>query len=634
LITQKHHCFFLLAKIGVFVVAIDFSLADTSEKITYDDHVSPIFQQTCLNCHNPDKVKGGLDLSSFTGVMKGGSGGNVTESGDVSSKLLTCLSGSGDQRMPPEGDAISGDKIAMIKKWIEGGLLESSKSAARKPSKPKFDSSMSVNPLTKPDGSPPMPQDLLLDPPIVTSRGSAITAMAASPWAPLLAVTSQRQILLYNTEALELVGVLPFPEGAPRSLNFTPDGRYLIVGGGIAGKLGVTVTFDVVNGQRILTAAKEFDEILATDIKPSFDIIVSGSPSRLLKFWNTQTNQQVKSIKKHTDWITSLDISPDGILVASGDRNGGLYVWEVDTGSEFQSLRAHQATITCASFRQDSNILASSSEDGTVRFWEMNGGTEVKKIDAHAAGVRGFCWAKDGSFVTVGRDQIAKLWKTDFSYVLDFEKIPTLPTAIAFNAEGTKVFVSDVDGNIHVFNTTSPSKIAELNNYPCSIANRIQALKLTIDASTPEQQSELYKRHNFWNAAAVNAKLIHGNEIAVQQMNQFDEMTEKFISTNKEYALIAEQANIRREKLKQIQRDYESYLKGEEVDSDAIIELEAVRKMMKIRFDDAIAISRDKIKELTALQLAIEEQSSSRISNKYETQKLAKDYLALKELAK
>jgi len=32
-------------------------------KVTYDDDILPIFESACLNCHNPDKMKGDLDLS-------------------------------------------------------------------------------------------------------------------------------------------------------------------------------------------------------------------------------------------------------------------------------------------------------------------------------------------------------------------------------------------------------------------------------------------------------------------------------------------------------------------------------------------------------------------------------------------
>ena len=224
-----------------------------------------------------------------------------------------------------------------------------------------------------------MPAHLLLEPPVVTTTASAIQALAASPWAPLLAVTSQRQILLHHIETLELIGILPFPEGDPVSLAFTPDGRYLIVGGGVPGKSGITVTFDVTTGTRLLSAGKEFDSVLAADIRPGFDIVATGGPSRLFKLWNTESGALIKSIKKHTDWITALDLSPDGVLLASGDRNGGVYVWESETANEFHTLRAHQAAISAAVFRADSNILATSSEDGTVRFWEMNGGWRSQK---------------------------------------------------------------------------------------------------------------------------------------------------------------------------------------------------------------------------------------------------------------
>src|SRR5678815_3460070 len=55
-----------------FAVAIGVSLASVApaaDKVTYDDHVLPIFRNSCLNCHNPDKKKAGLDLSTYPGAV-------------------------------------------------------------------------------------------------------------------------------------------------------------------------------------------------------------------------------------------------------------------------------------------------------------------------------------------------------------------------------------------------------------------------------------------------------------------------------------------------------------------------------------------------------------------------------------
>jgi mono/diheme cytochrome c family protein len=373
---------------GLSAAALFAGPISAAEKVTYDDHVLPLFQQSCLNCHNPDKAKGGLDLSTFSGAMKGGSGGKIAEPGDTGSKLITVVMQTAEPKMPPEGEKLGGAQIEILKAWIEGGLLENKSSSARKPSKPKFDTSIASSADQKPEGPPPMPQDVLLDPPVLAPRASSVNAMASSPWAPLLAVTGQKQVLLFDTTTLELTGVLPFPEGDPVALAFTPNARYLIVGGGVPGKSGVTVTFDVVTGERMLVAAKEFDSVLATDLKPDLSMVATGSPSRLIKIWKAEDGSQLHSIKKHTDWVTALDFSPDGILLATGDRNGGVWVWEADSGNEYQTLRAHQAGITATAFRADSNLLASASEDGTVRFWEMNGGSEVKKLDAHPGATR------------------------------------------------------------------------------------------------------------------------------------------------------------------------------------------------------------------------------------------------------
>ena len=264
--------------------ALALGTAAAAEKVTFDDHVLPIFQQSCLNCHNPDKAKGGLDLSTYPGAMKGGSGGKIAEPGDTSSKLIAVVTHAAEPIMPPEGDALGSAQIDVLRAWIAGGLLETKDSQAKKPSKPRFDSAMRSDPAARPEGPPPMPLEPLLDPVVVGERATAIHSMAVSPWAPLLAVTGQRQVLLYRCDSLELAAVLPFPEGEPASLAFTPNGRYLIVGGGVPGKSGFTVTFDVVTAERVLTAGKEFDSVLCADLRPDLGEVATGSPSKLVKF--------------------------------------------------------------------------------------------------------------------------------------------------------------------------------------------------------------------------------------------------------------------------------------------------------------------------------------------------------------
>ena len=53
------------------------------DKITYADQVRPLLENKCFSCHNPDKKKGDLDLTSFAGAMAGSASGAIVSPGDA-----------------------------------------------------------------------------------------------------------------------------------------------------------------------------------------------------------------------------------------------------------------------------------------------------------------------------------------------------------------------------------------------------------------------------------------------------------------------------------------------------------------------------------------------------------------------
>jgi hypothetical protein len=579
------------------------SLAFAVEVTTYDDHVFPIFQQACLNCHNPDKAKGGLDLSSFGAALKGGSGGKIVEPGDIGSSLISAVQQTTEKKMPPEGEKLSEPQVNQLKHWIEGGLLENKSSSARKPAKPKFEISLRSDPSARPAGPPPMPGHLLLEPPVTTPRPAAIHAIATSPWAPLLAITGQHQVLLHQTDSLELIGILPFPEGDPVSLAFTPDARYLIVGGGIPGKSGVTVTFDITTGARLLSAAKEFDCVLAADIRPGFDIVATGGPSRLLKLWNTETGTLMKSIKKHSDWITALDISTDGVLLASGDRNGGVWVWESETANEFHTLRGHQAAITATMFRADSNILATASEDGSVRFWEMNGGSEVRKNEAHPGGVTALAFARDGSVLTAGRDLKAKLWKPDFNLARDLsQKLPALPTAVAIDCEGKRAFIADAQGTVSVFQTADSKALGEIQANPPTIEARLQNLSAEISKPPGLANESLHRSLKRWSAAAINTQAITNRRLGTEASIAVEESQIHFTRSTEAVALQSTVLNDKRKEYEQLAKQ----LIKNNLSLEITEEIKATLVAIEIKISQEVKAYRRVEEETIGLREAIE----------------------------
>ena len=524
----------LKSSLSVFLISVNLSVA--ADKITYDDHIFPIFESKCLNCHNPDKKKGDLDLSTYTGTMAGSSGGKIALSGDGgSSKLFTVAVHTEEPVMPPEGDKIAKKDAELIRTWIDGGLLENKGSKAKKRPKPAFTLG-SIPTGKRPEGPPPMPQDLLLEPVVTPTRSTVVADMDASPWAPLIAITGQRQILLYHSDTFELIGVLPFPKGNPETISFHPSGKYLIAGGGIGGKSGTTVTWDITNGREMMTMGNEFDSVLAADLRADLGGIALGGPSRLIKLWDTQEGEQIKSIKKHTDWVTALAYSPDGVLLATGGRGSGVQIWEAASGNEFHSLRGHQKAIADIKWRADSNLVATASEDGTIRFWDMNQGKEVKRGTASGGGILALDYARNGKLISSTRDGRVQLWKADLTLEKQSQPFPEMITEVAFSHDGARYFTADWNGKIEAWNTLDFKKIGELSTTPPSVENRI--ISVSQEMNTIEADIVLHREKNTTADIALKGSLAAADKASTELsvlkkessnfQQEFDSLTKKW----------------------------------------------------------------------------------------------------------
>ena len=59
-----------------------------ADKVTFEDDILPIFRNKCLNCHNQEKMRADLDLSTYEATMLGSGNGPVLAGGDPGESLL------------------------------------------------------------------------------------------------------------------------------------------------------------------------------------------------------------------------------------------------------------------------------------------------------------------------------------------------------------------------------------------------------------------------------------------------------------------------------------------------------------------------------------------------------------------
>src|SRR5487761_1528410 len=437
-------------------------------KITYAEHVQPIFREHCYTCHGPEAQKSDRAVDSVGALMKGGASGEVIEPGDPdASRLWALVSHTETPEMPPQQPKLADAKLAIIKQWIAGGALENSGSTAKVKKKPSVDLQVTAG-SGKPTGPAAMPEagKVVRQPAVYTPRAAAITAIASSPWAPLVAIAGQKQITLYNSDTAGLLAVLPFPEGVAQVLKFSRTGALLLAGGGRGGKQGLAAVYDVKTGERVFTVGDELDTVLAADINNDHTLIALGGPRRVVRVYSATGGELLYEIKKHTDWITAVEFSPDGVLLATGDRSGGLFVWEADTGREYQNLAGNTGAISDVSWRDDSNVLANGSEDGTIRLWEMQNGSQIKNWGAHGGGTASVEFTHDGRIASAGRDKQAKVWDGNGAQQRAFDAFADLAMEVAFTHDGARVAAGDWSCEVRMWNAADGKLIANLPANP------------------------------------------------------------------------------------------------------------------------------------------------------------------------
>lgn len=136
----------------------------------YLDLISPIMDLRCVSCHNDDKKKGDLDLTTYTNLIVGGENGEVVIPGDLDSSDLyrrITLPETHDDFMPTDGKPpLSDDEVDIIRWWIENMAVSNTYFVAMNPEdeiKNKIEKYLELNKNLLLSKEVPPPDRIILD---------------------------------------------------------------------------------------------------------------------------------------------------------------------------------------------------------------------------------------------------------------------------------------------------------------------------------------------------------------------------------------------------------------------------------------------------------------------------------------
>ncbi len=354
-------------RIWIFAIVLSQSVAAEMEPLV-------VLQEECFRCHNQEKRKGGLIMTSREALLKGGDSDAALLPGNrEQSYLYELLAEDADPHMPPKKQ-LSAAEVEAIGRWIDEGA--------------KWDASVLKSERREPG-------EIRLG--ALPKRYRPVLDLAVSPDERLLAAARGDAIEVFDlsSEEPQRVVTLLGHRDAVQSLAWSPDGKALVSGGfrrilvwDPAVWESVATLEEGIRG-RVTSLAFVGRKLVSADSVP-------GLPGNL-QVWSLDDWAIEETIEAHKDSIFDIAVSPDRQRVATVSADKQVRLWDASTWKPGPVLEAHTGYVLTAEFSPQGDRLATAGDDEMIKVWDLETKKQIHSFTDRLAtlAVNDLIWSVD-----------------------------------------------------------------------------------------------------------------------------------------------------------------------------------------------------------------------------------------------
>ena len=378
-----------------------FNLENTNAKDLEDSDLAinamHILRDHCVNCHNPNKSKGKLDLTTYQTARIGGLEGSAFIDGSPDeSRIIRLIKPISDPHMPPK-QQLSDDEINILSQWILDGptwitseldienRIVASSELGDLPNdyRPVFALTLSPDDqqLAAAYGNRVVVNNLSTKTLLrkkLNGHKDAVQSIAWSPDGKLLATGGFRKVNLWDTKDWLLLGEIEELPGRVTALAFSADSRSLISASNASGEKSKISIWNSEDLNNVIEWSAHNGTIYDITLSPDGEYLATAGEDKLIRFWNLIDGNQLKQIEAHSAPIMSLAFKPNGKSLASGAADKELKIWDIETREQKNLVTGHPGNVAAVVWPANNTELITASDDGALRLCSEASKSPVK----------------------------------------------------------------------------------------------------------------------------------------------------------------------------------------------------------------------------------------------------------------
>ncbi|MBI3584660.1 MAG: caspase family protein [Nitrospinae bacterium] len=175
------------------------------------------------------------------------------------------------------------------------------------------------------------------------------------------------------------------PTAADLSLAFSPDGKYLLIGG-MGGDLALR---DATSGKvvRELKGHSGFGlggAVQSVEFSPDGKYALSGGGDGTARLWDISTGENIKTFKHPSEVISAL-FMPGSRQIICGDKDGNIKLWDIGTGENIKTLKEEEEVFSMAVSPDGKQVFAATQHEHSILLAPLEaaaGAMQEKKVSS------------------------------------------------------------------------------------------------------------------------------------------------------------------------------------------------------------------------------------------------------------